>query len=222
MPPEDEQDTGNVAVPEVAESAPARESLYVGDSGELPLEVRRVLVRLLSGPALDGRRHPQLWPALLQHRERIASRLCELFLELVVDADSQVAFVRQADTGELDAPKLLRSKPLTFLESVLMLHLRRLLADAELRGERAVVSIDEMFEQMQLYERECNTDHAGFERRAKAAIEKVKKNNLISAIRGSEARFEISPTLRLLFSAEEVAELTRRYKALLPDDKAVS
>ena len=193
-------------------------ALYPGDRGELPLEARRVLVQLLAGPSLDGRRHGRLWPGLLQYRDRIESRLGDLFLELVVDTDAQVAFVRQADTGELETPVLLRRTPLTFLESVLLLHLRRLLADAELRGERAVVSLDEMMDHMRLYERNLNTDQAGFERRAKNAIEKVKKNNIVSAIRGSENRFEISPTLRLLFSAEEVAGLARIYAELADFD----
>jgi len=193
-------------------------ALYVGDTGTLPLEARRALVQLLSGPSLDGRRHGRLWPALVQHRAAIESRLADLFLELVVDPDMQTAFVRQADTGELDTPILLRRKPLTFLESVLLLYLRSLLADAELRGERAVVERDEMMEHMALYEPHMNTDHAGFEKRARAAIEKVKKNSLLSAIRGSEGRFEILPTLKLLFSAEQVAQLTRTYKALLGDE----
>ncbi len=193
-----------------------REPLYPADTGQLPLEARRVLVQLLSGPSLDGRRHGRLWPVLLRHREVLDSRLHDLFLELVIDPDAQVAFVRQADTGELDTPILLRRAPLTFLESVLLLFLRAQLAEAELRGERAVVSHDEMLEQMRLYERELNTDQAGFERRAKAAIEKAKKNNLIALIRNSEGRYEISPTLRLLFSAEQVAELTRIYARLVP------
>ena len=193
-------------------------ALYVGDTGTLPLEARRALVQLLSGPSLDGRRHGRLWPALIQHRGAIESRLADLFLELVVDPDMQTAFVRQADTGELDTPILLRRKPLTFLESVLLLYLRGLLADAELRGERAVVERDEMMEHMALYEPHMNTDHAGFEKRARAAIEKVKDKNLLSAIRGSEGRFEVSPTLKLLFSAEQVAQLARTYKALLGDE----
>ncbi|RMG51401.1 MAG: DUF4194 domain-containing protein [Gammaproteobacteria bacterium] len=211
MPEPDESlPTDDAGIEAEAESA----ALFEGDAGELPLEARRVLVQLLIGPSLDGRRHRHLWPALLQHRDAIRSRLNDLFLDLVLDTDQQVAFVRQAETGDLDAPILLRRAPLTFLESALLLHLRGLLAEAELRGERAVVSQDEMLSHMQLYERHLNTDPAGFERRAKAAIEKVKKNSLISAIRGSEGRFEISPTLGLLFSAEQVAELARIYAQL--------
>ncbi len=207
---------------EEPQSGAGAQPLYPGDRGELPLEARRVLVQLLAGPSLDGRRHGRLWPSLLRYQDSIAARLSELFLELVLDADAQVAFVRQADSGDLETPILLRRAPLTFLESVLLLHLRGLLADAELRGERAVVAFDEMMEQMQLYERHLNTDRAGFERRARAAIEKVKKNSLISAIRGSEGRFEISPTLKLLFSAEQIAALSRSYANLLPDEEPES
>lgn len=195
-------------------SSSASQSLYPGDNGTLSLEARRVLVQLLSGPSLDARRHTRLWPVLLAHEAEIRSRLADLFLELVLDAELQVAFVRQADTGELETPILLRRTPLTFLESALLLYLRELLAQADIRGERAVVSLDEMLEQMKLYERYLNTDRAGFENRARAAVEKVKKNSLLSAVRGSTDRFEIAPTLKLLFSAEEVAALAERFSAV--------
>lgn len=204
--PEDIEDSAQVE----PEHAPG-EPLYPGDVGQLPLEARRLLVQLLSGPSLDGRRHGRLWPALLRYQELIRSRLADLFLELVLDADAQVAFVRQADTGELETPILLRRTRLTFLDSVLLLFLRQLLADADIRGERAVVSTTEMVDQLRLYEQSLNTDHAGFEKRVYTAIDKAKKNSLLGAIRGMEDRYEISPTLKLLFSAEQIAALIRNY-----------
>lgn len=187
-------------------------ALYPGDLGQLPLDTRRLLVQLLSGPSVDSRRHSQLWPVLLREQALIRSHLANLFLELVLDMDAQVAFVRQADTGEVDSPILLRRKRLTFLDSVLLLYLRQLLAEADLQGERAVVSGAEMTEQLKLYEHNISTDHAGFEKRIGSAIEKAKKNSLLSAIRGTENRFEISPTLKLLFSAEQVSYLTEIYR----------
>lgn len=189
-------------------------ALYPGDTGQLPEEARRVLVQLLAGPSLDGKRHGKLWPALRRHEAVIRSRLAELFLELVLDDDLEVAFTRQADTGELDAPILLRRAPLSFIQSVLLLYLRQLLTEAAARGERAVVSGSEMVEQMKLYEPSENTDRAGFEKRIRAAIEKVKDHSIISPIRASEDRYEISPTLKLLFSADEIAALSRQYAAL--------
>ncbi len=91
--------------PEAAQ-APAN-TLFMGDSGELALDTRRALVQLLAGPSLDGRRHPKLWPILVRDEAVIRRRLAELFLELVIE-DVQVDFTRQADTGGLEVPLLLR------------------------------------------------------------------------------------------------------------------
>jgi hypothetical protein len=188
------------------------EALYPGDTGALPEDARRVLVQLLSGPSIDGKRHSKLWPALLRYQDVLRSRLADLFLELIVDQDLEVAFTRQADTGELDAPRLLRRSTMTFLDSALMLYLRQLLTDADVQGQRAVVSAEEITEQLKLYEKSQSTDAAGFEKRINAAIEKARKNSILNAIRGSENRYEISPTLKLLFSAEEIAALIKVYE----------
>jgi hypothetical protein len=42
----------------------------------------------------------------------------------------------------------------------------------------------------------------------------MKKNSILQKIRGSEDRYEVSPTLKLLFSAEGIAALTQQYQAL--------
>jgi hypothetical protein len=188
--------------------------LYPGDTGLLPEPARCALVQLLSGPSLDQRRHPRLWPSLLQHEASIRSRLADLFLELILDAERGIAFTRQADTGELEAPKLLRRAPLTFIDSVLMLYLRRVLVEAELRAQPALVDRDELADQLRLYEPAHNTDRAGFERRVHNAIEKAKKNSLLSALKGNADRFEVSATLKLIFGPEEVEQLTAIYTAL--------
>jgi hypothetical protein len=195
-------------------TSPEQAALYPGDTGLLPEPARRALVQLLSGPSLEGRRHPRLWPALLQYQDLVRSRLADLFLELVIDPDRQVAFTRQADTGELEAPILLRRSPLTLLDSVLLLYLRGLLVEADTRGEAAVVAMDDMVEQLRLYEPGVSTDRVGFEKRIKSSIEKAKKNSLIGPIRGSADRFEISASLKLMFGAEEVMELSTLYQRL--------
>jgi hypothetical protein len=193
-------------------------TLYVGDSGELALDTRRALVQLLAGPSLDGRRHSKLWPVLVRDEALIRRRLAELFLELVIDREVQVAFTRQAETGDLEVPLLLRRSQLTFIDSVLLLHLRSRLTQADSHGDRAVVSISEIMEFLALYERAANTDRAGFTKRAQASIEKIKKHSILQKIRASEDRFEISPTLKLLFSAEEIQALTHLYQRMAVDE----
>lgn len=199
----------------------APQPLFVGDAGTLALDTRRVLVQLLAGPHLEARRHPKLWPILLRDETLIRSRLCELFLELVVDRDLQVAFMRQADVGDLEAPILLRRAPLTFIDSLLLLYLRQQLTQADSRGERGLVSLDEMLQHLTLFERGANTDRAGFEKRVRASIEKLKSHSILQKIRSSEDRFEVSPTLKLLFSAEEIQALTGVYQKLANDKTVV-
>jgi len=189
-------------------------NLFIGDTGELALDTRRALVQLLLGPSLDGRRYTKLWTVLLRDENIIRRRLADLFLELVIDRDLQAAFTRQADTGDLEVPTLLRRSRLTFFDSVLLLYLRRQLAQAESRGERAVVSKVEIVEHLRLYERKDNTDKAGFEKRIHASIEKIKERSILQKIRASEDRYEVSPTLKLLFSAEEILALTEIFKRM--------
>lgn len=207
--------------PDSSQHAPATDTThdeglitFPHDRGQLPIETRRVLVQLLLGPAIDGRRQTKLWPVLLRDEGVIRSRLHELFLDLVIDPEQKVAFTRQVVAEGLDAPILLRRATLTFLESALLLHLRLRLIEADAQGERAVISLDEMIGYLSVFQPERTTDHAGFRRRQQGAVEKGKKLNILQSVRGAEERYEISPTLKLLFSAEEVQLLARSYEGL--------
>ena len=93
----------------VAQPRRGNDVYYLGDTGRLPLDARRALCQLLIGPSIDQLRHAKLWPALIRSEAAIRSSLADLFLELVLDRDSGVAFTRQADTEDVDAPVLLRT-----------------------------------------------------------------------------------------------------------------
>ncbi len=189
--------------------------LFADDQGVLPSETRRALVQLLQGPSIDGNRQGRLWQVLLRDEVTLRQQLHHLFLELVVDHDQKVAFTRQIVADDLDAPILLRRASLTFLESVLVLFLRQSLTQADAHGERAVVSRTEMLEHLRVYERDRNVDHARFDRQMDNAVEKAKKLSLLRKLRGGEERFEVSPTLKLLFPAEEIVALIHTYEALV-------
>lgn len=192
--------------------------LFETDTGELPLDTRRSLMQLLAGPFISGKKHSKLWAALMRDEKVISSRLSELFLDVVIDRDQQVAFVKQVDSQGVDAPTLLRRSQLTFIDSALILYLRRCLTRADANGERAVVSTPEILDHLSVYESVTSTDHAGFIKRINASIEKLKKNNIMQLIRGTKDRFEVSPTLKLLFSPAEIISLTNLYVELAAGD----
>src|SRR5262249_44080115 len=157
---------------------------FVGDTGELPMDTRRVLVQLLLGPFVDARRRSKLW--LLRDETVIRSRLHELFLELIIDREQEVAFTRQVVSEELDVPVLLRKALLMFIDSALLLFLRQRLTQADAQGERAVISRHEMRDHLLVFEREHNADRARFERQMNNAIDKAKELSLLQSIRGSD------------------------------------
>jgi hypothetical protein len=185
--------------------------LFAGDHGTMPFDARLALCKLLSGPFIDG--DSPHWPAVLRDEALLRSRLADVFLDLILDRDRRVAFTRQADTGELTAPVLLRSAPLTFIESVLLLHLREALIDAETRNERAVVDEADLLDHLELFAN-AGGDRVGAHKRIGAGIDKMRKNNILQSIRGTDNRYEISPALRLLFTANDVEALGKAYQQL--------
>lgn len=197
-----------------ADGSASQPGCFLGDTGSLSVDTRRVLVQLLLGPSVDARRQGRLWPVLLRDEAVVRSRLHELFLELVIDHEQRVAFTRQVVSEQVDVPVLLRRASLTFLESALLLFLRQRLTQADAQGERAVVALADMQEHLRVFERNDNSDHARFERQVGNAVEKAKKLSLVQRLRGGDERYEVSPTLKLLFPAEEIQALTRTYAAL--------
>jgi Domain of unknown function (DUF4194) len=215
-------DTNSDNFDEIAEGhddvALENETRFSGDTGLLPVPARRVLVRLLLGPSLDARRHEKLWAILKRYERDLKSRLHDIFLELVVDNETKVAFTRQVVSEEVEVPILLRKQSLSFLESVLLLFLRQKFTLSDAHAERAVVDQLEMTEYMNAYERSDNVDMSRFGRQMEGAIEKAKKLGVLLKLPGAEDRFEISASLRLLFPIEEIQALTKAYRQHLPAD----
>lgn len=211
----------DAAVPAAAEtSGPAEpgtepSGLWDGDGGTLREPSRRALVQLLRGPYLSAARHANLWSALLADEDQIRSRLADMFLDLVADHESQVAFVR--NIGTPDAPKVMRTASLTFLDTAMLLHLRQqLLHDSH--GTRTIVGADEVADQLQVYRGSDNADPAGFAKRIDSSWNKMVRFGLLAPT-STEGRFEVSPVLRLVFGPEEIAAVRAEYRRLAGQDR---
>jgi hypothetical protein len=188
---------------------PTANQLYVGDFGTLPLDVRLALCKLLTGPFIDS--ESMHWPVVLREENLLRTRLADVFLDLLIDRERRVAFIRQADTGDIETPVLMRSTKLSFLDSVLLLHLREALIDAETRNERAVIDEAELYEHLDLFTG-ADGDRVLGQKRIRASIKNMRESSILKSIGGNESRFEISPVLRLLFTANDVEALGRLYR----------
>lgn len=183
--------------------------LRPGDRGTLSLHSRRALVLLVKGPYLSAQRHGEAWRALIVDAEAIRSRLADLMLDLVISEDYGVAFVRNAESETHDLPQVVRTMPLTFMDSLMLLHLRKELVRSG-GNERAFIGRDELTDALLHYIPQGSTDRAGYLKRVNGSLNKCEKHNLLLST-DSPGRYEISPVLRLVFTPEQVAAVSAEY-----------
>ncbi|MDR3359908.1 MAG: DUF4194 domain-containing protein, partial [Bifidobacteriaceae bacterium] len=167
---------------------------------------------LLRGPYLSADRHGGLWEALLADQAAIESRLADLFLELVVDRDGAIAFIRGVRAESADVPQVVRTRALNFMQTALLLQLRQLLVRAA-PGETVIVGLGEVTEFLDVYRSSQGIDRALLAKRAKAAWGALHEIGLLHKTT-TEDRSEISPALRLVFGPEEIERLTSEYERI--------
>lgn len=206
-------DENLTAAPEGPWSAQPATALWAGDTGMLGSESRRALAQIVNGPYLSAATKPNLWSALLSDERAIRSRLHDLFLDLVIDTDGGFAFVRNADSGDVERPSVVRSQNLTFIDTAMLLTLRQLLLAGQ--GEsRVIVGQGDVYEQLRVY-RAPDRDEPDFERRLNSAWRKFTGLGLLHTVGGAdEGRVEISPVLRVLVGAEQVRQIAAEYERL--------
>lgn len=195
----------------------ASATLFVGDTGTLDLDTRLALVKLLRGPFLDGSREPARWAALRRSEVAVRRYLSEIFLLLVIDEVERIAFTQQASESDAVIPSVLRQVPLTMIDSALVLFLRGQLSAVAGTGQRAIVGYDDIVAQLTPYRREGTTDESAHLKRINGAVRKMIDAGIL-ANTSTEGRFEVSPVLRILFPAEQIAALTAAYEALRGTD----
>lgn len=183
----------------------------------LGLDTRRALVQLLKGPLVTSTAHPEVWQAIIRDERILRARLADVFLDLLIDEESELAFTRPAVTPEDEkTPSVLRTEKLTFMDTVMLLALRQRLLAAQ-RGERVIVELSEMMEQLEVYRAALSTDVAGYQRRVNASWEKMKKYSLLPAT-STSGRLEISPVLRQLFDAEQIALVEAEFTRIIAEE----
>lgn len=191
--------------------------LYAGDTGTLPALTRQVLVHLLKGPYFERSRSERLWQELKVREEVIRSRLSDLYLDLLVDDELGVAFCRKPDLGDHEAPSLLNTVRLRFLDSAVLLELRDRLMRARANGERAVVTRADVAEMLRLFDRTAGQNDRIFQQHFSAIVKRLTERRILLTLKSGDA-MEISPVLPLLFPTAAIDELKKSYLGRILED----
>jgi len=206
-------------IPEIREPATADEpatealdGLFEGDQGLLPAEVRNTLVRILSTRFVDGVRNPRLWARVQRHEPILASRLHDVYLDLVIDRQRQVAFTQQIDLGD-DVPVMLRrEKPMTLPAAILLLHLRQEYDRGAVEGRDVVVEHSDLLDHLEVWKDVDDQNSATFRKRCEAAISTVREKGILVQI--TEERYRISGVIHALLTTEKIDAMTSAFEEI--------
>lgn len=182
------------------------------DDGRLPEQARRAYIALLNSRYISRAKNRTAWEGLVAWEHELRARLDELYLDLVVDRDTEVAFKRQQDIE--DVPRLLRrEKALTRDASFVLLFLRRECAFADPADGPVVVTRDQIAEFLRAFQQEGDLDDARFARRVSAAIQAlVKPLQLLTPDPAADYLLTVSPVVVPLVGPDEIQRLEAAFR----------
>ncbi|PID43349.1 MAG: hypothetical protein CSA52_02260 [Gammaproteobacteria bacterium] len=213
----------------------AGNAITPGDSA-MPHDARRVLVHLMRQGSVMAAQKPKLFALLCRHEVVIRKHLSEVYLQLILDQKTGVAFVASADyqndirvnaafgsegdsevADDLElgeSTTLIAKRTLSLYDTLILLVLRKHYQDREAAGEQKITIDIERLESC-LTPFLPITDHASKDRKKLVArVKEMVKRKVLSTIRGAEDRYEITPIIRYVVSASFLESMLAEYSLL--------
>ena len=219
------------------------------EAGEsaMPHDARRVLVYLMRQGSVIATQKTKSFELLCRHEVAIRKHLSEVYLRLVLDQKTGVAFIASSnsdyknyiDNGNDDADAgsdiedqkeleleesitLISKRTLSLYDTLILLVLRKHYQDRESAGEQKITIDIERLESYLTPFRSI-TDHASKDRKKLLArVKEMVKRKMLSTIRGTEDRYEITPIIRYVVSAGFLESMLAEYTALSSDQSSLN
>lgn len=175
-----------------------------------------VLINLMKGVIYQGLT-PDLWRDLLTLQGAARDHLRLLAMELVIDEAEGYAFLKQVETDATEAdsamPRLIARRPLSYPLSLLLVLLRKRLAQHDAQGgeTRLVLSREQMADMMQTF-LPSGTNEAKLMDQIERHIGKAEEFGFLHRLKEEEEVYEVRRVLRAFVNADWLAELEAVYR----------
>ena len=186
-----------------------------GVSAEQRAQKSAVQIRLLKGPIYRARAR-ELWHWLERDQFQIREYFQELGLGLLLDDAEGYGFLKQLEHDSQDdegpvtqgeIPRLISRRPLSFGQTLLLVLLRKRLAehDSEESSPRLVVNRDEMQQWLQPYFAQVSNEVQQI-KDFNALIKRVVDMHFLSLLPNHKDEFEVQRILKAFVSAEQILQ----------------
>lgn len=173
-----------------------------------------VLITLMKGVVWRDE-SAALWQHLLSLQARVRDHVAPLGLDLEVDEAEGYALLRQrAAADDVEMPRLIPRRPLSYPVSLLLVLLRKKVAECEgTSGDRRIVlRRDELIEMLRHFLKE-NTNEAKLVDQIIGHINKVKELGFLRALKGRDGEYEVVRLIKTFVDAERLDGLLTSYRA---------
>ncbi|MCK5896103.1 MAG: DUF4194 domain-containing protein [Cocleimonas sp.] len=185
----------------------SEETILKQQDNELPA----ILVQLLKGVIYEDR-HVKLWLSLLQLQAAVRDYFRVVGLELYLDESEGYAFLKQQlidndNDDQLTVPRLIPQRSLTFPVSLLLVMLRKRLAEEDAIGgaTRVVLSRDQIIDMMLLFMPEQKNE-ARLNDQINTAINRGIDYGFLRKLKGDKETLEIRRILKAFVDAQWLDE----------------
>lgn len=175
-----------------------------------------VLINLLKA-VIYRDQMPELWRDLLNFQGATRDHLRLLAMDLVIDEAEGYAFLRQIETDAADTdnaiPRLIARRPLSYPVSLLLVLLRKRLAQHDAAGgvTRLVLSREQMADMMRTF-LPSSTNEAKIMDQIERHIAKAQEFGFLRRLKEDEEVYEVRRILRAFVNADWLAELEAIYR----------
>jgi hypothetical protein len=167
----------------------------------------------LMGGIVDREDNPALWQRLLDLRQRVAEYVGAMALELILDEAEGYGYLRQrrAAPGGPELPRLVVRRQLGYSVSLLLVLLRRKLAEFDADGGEARLIVDgtQIAEMARMFLAD-SANEAKLMDRVETDVKKIVEMGFLRRLRGSEDRFEVRRMLKSFVDAQWLSEFEKR------------
>lgn len=198
-------------------------ALWEGDKGTIDGRQRDVLISLLKKAFISSDDKAE-WRVLTKNPGPIAANLNNLYLKLVIDERSEVAYATPARTADNAFKTLVRDAPNNREETLLLICLRERFRAATAAGEIHVFTDGAaMYDYVQRFRPASATDQLGDERRVANAITGIVTAGLLVRTRDQD-RYRVHRAIEALLPLPKLQQLRDAFRAArddsTPDDTA--